>query len=257
MNLTIRFTFGNDKWDTNVYSLDVPRSNAASISLYDDTVWWITGGFNNNMMRYDTTEMLLIEDGKIIGKAVDPPKLPYQVSAHCIARIDKHRVFIAGGMASGVGHVIMFDERTRAITELPNLYCPRYYAACSSSTIENNTMLMVIGGHCNYDANGSRQVEILNMTAIDSGLKSEWKTDYSMLSGIGSFSRGAHVSYNDDRGTVLLGSEVYYDENLDLSDRVVKLNSTDGSFQMSPQNLKVKRDGPTAVLIPDDHISCE
>ena len=234
-----------------VYELDGPRSDAAAILLYNGTRWWITGGYNNNRHRLDTTEMLIIQNGRVIGKEEDPPKLPYEVNAHCIARIDDNRVFIAGGPG---GHVLVFDERTKNITGLPSLKCPRYNPACAAVQIGNDTMLMVIGGNCALDLTyGSLKGEILDMSNIDKG----WSTDHTMLYDIGSYYHGAYVSYNDARGTVLLGSTEYYgNDHLDLSDKTVGLNSTDGSFKVLPQNLQYARHGHAAVLIPDNHISC-
>ena len=116
-------------------------------------------------------------------------------------------------------------------------------------------MTFLIGGNCNLDPSyGTMKGEILNLSMKEEG----WKIDDTMLRDVGSYHHGAYVSYNDHRGTVLLGSSEYYrDHNLDLSDRIVGLNSTDRSFKMLQQHLQYPRNGHTAVLIPDDHISCE
>ena len=250
--LIFSYKFGLKFWQSMTYELDGPRSDAAAISLYNGTRWWITGGYNNNRVRLASTEMLIIENGKIIGKEEEPPRLPHQINAHCIARIDENRVFIAGGPG---GHALVFDERTRNITNLPSLKCGRYNPACATLQVNNDTMLMVIGGYCNLDINyGTLQGETLNMSKIDKG----WRTDRTMLYDIGSYYSGAYVSYDDTRGTVLLGSMEYFvNSKQDLSDKIVNLNSTDGSFEVMPHKLQYARHGHTAVLIPDNHISCE
>ena len=236
-------------------SLDVARGDAASISLFNNKIWWVTGGFNGGWQRHKTTEMFRIEDGRIVGKVEEPPLLPsyYDSAGHCMARVDTNHVFIAGGTFS---NAFLYDELSGNFTELPRLRCARSNAACTTVTIENTSMLMVIGGLCYSDESADFKVETLNMTQWEEGGAS-WEINTWLLGNIGSFYDGGYVTYGDSRGPVMLGSKEYaWNPNLDLSDKIFNFNSTTETFKMLPHQLHYHRHGHAVALIPDNEIKC-
>ena len=78
-----------------------------------------------------------------------------------------------------------------------------------------------------------------------------------MLRDIGPFNNGGYVTYNDERGLVLIGSEInYVDSSKNLADQLLHFNESTELFQGLPFTLRHPRQGSSVVLIPDGDINC-
>ena len=234
------------------------KSHSASIKLLNDTVWWITGG-RNDRMWFKTTEMMKIEKGNIVEKVNTttlPPELPDLKHGHCMARIDSNRVFMAGGNSK---YGWIYNELFNNFTKLPDLRRQRYTPACSTVTINNTIMLMVVGGIDNLAINKGYVVEMYNMTDCNKPLMActgKWLYDDGMLEGIGKYIDGAYVTYNDGRGLILTGGHFDIHPDKDLSNKLVNFNESNNSFIKLQQTMRHRRQGHSAVLIPDGDIEC-
>ena len=203
--------------------------------------------------------MMKIENGLIVGKlntTMLPPELPDFKNGHCIARIDNNRVFMAGGN-SKYGYI--YNELFNNFTELPDLWHARYTPACSTVTIDNTLMLMVVGG-VDYQVHNPGYVgEMYNMTDCNDPLTTcpgYWLYNPVLLEGVGKYNDGAYITYNDDRGFVLTGGESDFHPEIDLSNRLANFNESTNSFIKLQQTMRHQRQGHSAVLIPDGDIEC-
>ena len=237
--------------------LDQDRAKASSITIFNDTVWWITGGYKNGNNPLRSTEMLEINNGEII-KNMTAPDLPKPMNGHCMARVDNNRVFMSGGSSR---QSYIFNELHGNFTELPELkHQNKYGLACSTVTIKNTLMLLVVGGS-SFDEPKSGKIGLMyDMTNCMDPVQvcpGNWHYNATMLSGIGSFKEGAYVNYYDYRGLVLIGGELNrIHPELDLSRQLVNYNETTESFNRFGKTMKQARQGHAAVIIRDGDIPC-
>ena len=237
--------------------LSQDRASASSITIFNDTVWWITGGYKNGGNPLKSTEMLEINNGEII-KNVPAPELPKTMNGHCMARIDNNRVFMSGGNGR---QSYIFNELYGNFTQLPLLkHQNKYRLACSTVTTNNTLMLLVVGGSSFDEPNSGKIGLMYDMTNCIDPVQvcpGNWLYNATMLSGIGSFKEGAYVNYNDTRGLILLGGELNRNHpELDLSQQLVNYNETTESFKRLNKIMKKPRQGHAAVIIPDGDITC-
>ena len=253
-----RYAFENNSWGKLDIELNNKIAYAASITILNGTVWWVTGGFTGGTAGIKTTEMLKIDNGNIVGKLNNSPDLPIEMNGHCMARVDNDRVFIAGG---NTNDAFIYNELHGNYTELPDVEgrINTYGAACSTVSLDGTLMLIIIGGS-SYGINDPGEMGVMydmtNCSGPVANCQGDWIYDNKMLHGLGSFIDGAYVTYNDERGLVLSGGNINVDEKLDLSNRLLNFNETSGSFRKLPLIMKQKRQGHSAVIIPNGDITC-
>ena len=237
--------------------LEKTVGDAASITIFNGTVWWITGGIANGFAD-KTTEMLKIDNGNIVGKLDNSPQLLHTMTGHCMARIDNDRVFIAGGNSK---EAFIYHELYNNYTVLPDIVhrTNTHGAACSTVNLDGTLMLLIVGGETWGVSNPGERSIMYDMTNCSSPVANcpgEWVYDDKMLHGLGSFIDGAYVTYNDERGFVLSGGETNEHVEEDISNRLLNFNETAGSFRKLRFMMKQKRQGHSAVIIPDGDIKC-
>ena len=118
---------------------------------------------------------------------------------------------------------------------------------------------MVVGGFDNLAINKGYVGEMYNMTDCKKPLMAcpgKWLYDDGMLEGIGKYIDGAYVTYNDGRGLILTGGHFDIHPDKDLSNKLVNFNESNNSFIKLQQTMRHRRQGHSAVLIPDGDIEC-
>ena len=85
----------------------------------------ITGGRVPESLSTHTTEFIHPN-----GSITQGPDLPDKRSYHCSAKIDDHRIVLAGDRISGASTVI-YDSTTKTFTDGPDMRYSRYYASCA------------------------------------------------------------------------------------------------------------------------------
>ena len=80
-------------WNPQVFNLSTKRSHAASVD-YGNGSWLITGG-----EKYLESVPLILDTSEILthDKFTQGPNLPIPLSGHCIVRLKRFQIFIAGG----------------------------------------------------------------------------------------------------------------------------------------------------------------
>ena len=241
-----RYTYVNDDWLMENVTLDQPRRFSAAIKIHNGTMWWITGGHSNNYIPLKTTETLSISNNATIQSFSPGPDLPVAMSGHCIARVDDSRVFIAGGQTNAY----IYDEINKNFTKLPNLNSKRERPACSAVNIvhdgNNTTTLMVVGG-----SNFNKPKTVYSFEIYVNGSWMEW----AGLLAEGSSSNAGYITYEDERGLVLVAGKVDGNPNLDLSDKLVRFNEK-AEFHKLPAVLEHRRVDPSVINIPKGGIQC-
>ena len=85
----------------------------------------ITGGRVPESLSTLTTELIHPNGSVTYG-----PDLPNKRSCHCSAKIDDHRIVLAGDRISGASTVI-YDSTTKTFTDGPDMRYSRCYASCA------------------------------------------------------------------------------------------------------------------------------
>ena len=108
------------------------------------------------------------------------------------------------------------------------------------------TVLIVIGGS-NYNRPEA-------VSTRDIYINGSWVVGPKL--GIGTWTNGAYVTYEDNRGIVLIGSKSNHNPNKDLSDKLVSFNEDTQLFKKLHLGLKYSRVDPASVIIPKNGINC-
>ena len=129
---------------------------------------------------------------------------------------------------------------------MPDLRFQRAGAACAVVKNDGKTTLMVIGGTCLLSYTCHKQTEIYELD--DYILCNRWKIGPSIK--IGGWSRGAYITYPDERGLILIGSHPHPKAG-DLSNKIIHYNESTKSFVELKGGLKESRQEETAIYVPE------
>ncbi len=83
------------------------RSNSASSTfLGDDEIWWITGGYNDNL-ALDSTEVINVTQGGNFSRAA--VNLPKEMSHHNLVNVNNTHMILLGGQLDD-GEIYIIDR---------------------------------------------------------------------------------------------------------------------------------------------------
>ena len=129
-------------WIKMNFTLEKDRLHAATVPLFVDNEWLITGGAK------DTSEGISILDSSEIfkNKSFTPgPQLPEAVSMHCMIPLNYTHIISTGGRGAGSKPLYSVNAMTREMLwkQLPNLVVARYGHSCGHYKGED---IIVAGG---------------------------------------------------------------------------------------------------------------
>ena len=237
------YDFGADGWVHENLTLSEFRNYAAAIQLSNQS-WWVTGGYDNNIHRLSSTEVLFTDNETGLQTFQSGPDLPVAVNAHCIARVNESYIFLAGG---NTFNTYLFDENTSTFHSLPDLPYLRNRPACSVVKFNNRSVLIVAGG-VNYE-----EPTVAYTTDIFDEPSGRWQLG-PWIDGEHKWSNGGYVTYNDERGLVLVGGLIARNY---LPEYILHYNETLATFERLSRNTNYAREDPAVVMIPTGGIDCE
>ena len=147
-------------------NLQTARVFAASAVLTNETILWVTGGYDSAQENpLDSTELIDIERGT----SANGPKLPMPLLFHCLVQLNNDQVLLAGGMndlEEAVDDTYLFDYPSRTWKDGPKLNYARYGHGCGSffnETSYGHLELVVLVASGKNSRQENLPVEQLNM----------------------------------------------------------------------------------------------
>jgi len=154
-------SYNNDKWLSS--PADIPSMNkrrvAAGSVVFDDGVWWLSGG--NSI--YDPIKSTEVRRKK--GTWKNFVKLPVPLGGHCMVNLHNDKVLMTGGVDDtwfSLASTYLFDRRTNTYQRLDSMKQARAYHTCTLIDEEN---VLVATGVYNYPgySKGLKSSEVFNV----------------------------------------------------------------------------------------------
>ena len=137
-------TFENSKWDTS-HLLTEHRVSSAGVQI-NYTSFWILGGGIKLPYYLNSTEFII--QGKTNG--IPGPKLPYNMSKMCAAKLSEKEIFVIGGVNSehGISTDVWIYNPQKDFEKKkgPSLNDRRQQHSCSILRDGEKTQIIVAGG---------------------------------------------------------------------------------------------------------------
>ena len=212
------------------------RFNHASVLLDQNTLWLVGGNNENGLLR--STEFIKFGQPPIKG-----PNLPFRIGSHSMIHYDKKSIYIIGGVQNGScsNKTWIVDPTNEFLTrEGPSLNMKRYKHCCAKMTLNDRTILVVVGGGGRY--NNFDSVEILDPTTNNVWTMGPnlplMQKDITM------------ITSPTGKGVIVMGGET---EPNQFSKAIFEMTENLEWIKLK-HSLKNDHDGPIALPIPDDMV---
>ena len=231
---------------TEIAHLQVERRDSASI-MVDNRTLWITGGYNSQDKRLDSTELVTLVDSEMVNVKLGP-NLPIKVRDHCLAKLNSTHAILIGGNTEDSDYsrstfILPLGMEAGGASSGPELLSGRKDHACGIISNQAGHFAIVAGG---YDGNYLSSTEIWQVD------QDNWTPgpvlDYKMVDSVG-------LSTWDGLSFLLIGG---VDQQATFYRTIFKLEQIHQEWIWTRlvQELKTGRSDHTAMLIPDSLANC-
>ena len=121
----------------------IKRRRFASSVVLNDTRLWVCGGRDKGWDRMNSSEFISLDQ-----PPEDGPKLPFNVSDHCMVQVDSKSIYLIGGFQNGKLSKktwIIDPTNNFEMKEGPEMNNIRVGCSCATMRLNNKTFIVVFG----------------------------------------------------------------------------------------------------------------
>ena len=222
------------------------RRRFASSVVLNETRLWVIGGVDERWKNVNSSEFISLDQ-----PVEDGPKLPINVSHHCMVQVDSKSIYLIGGRQnSGFSQDTWIIDPTNsfAIKKGPKLNYAREGHSCATMRLNNKTFIVVLGTGSFFDE--SIRIEILD-TSLPTNT---WK----IAEGIAPCRHGSTlITSPTNKGVIMIGGSKPGDVGHEPSSLLYELSGdSDNNLTWTKldRKLDTARSSHVSFSIPKDCI---